>query len=87
MRNRRVETVAAPTPAPALPAILTEAEASAYLRITQKSLQQWRWLRRGPRYFKHGNRVRYRLRDLDDYIAANTIEPAARERGRRPSAA
>ena len=49
--------------------LLTEAEAAAYLRLTRRALQAWRYQGRGPRFVKISRRaVRYRLGDLDSFI-------------------
>lgn len=50
--------------------MMNEKEAAAYLGLSARTLQQWRYLKRGPRYVKVSERcVRYRLVDLDDWVA------------------
>lgn len=60
--------------------LLTEAEASAYLGVKQRTLQKWRQVGGGPKFRKLGSMVRYVESDLDDFIAAgarrNTSEVA-----------
>lgn len=59
---------------------LTEAEASAYLGIKQRTLQKWRQVGGGPKFRKLGSMVRYIEGDLDEFLAAgerrNTSEVA-----------
>jgi hypothetical protein len=52
--------------------LLTPAQAAAYLARSSKTLRNWRNLGIGPRYSGSGHGVRYRLRDLDAWIDANT---------------
>jgi len=46
---------------------MREPEAAEYLGVTPKTLQFWRWKKRGPRYMKLANRVYYNATDLDAY--------------------
>jgi hypothetical protein len=45
--------------------------------ISPRTLEQWRWQGRGPRYLKIGGRVVYRLSDIEAFesvrVHANTI--------------
>jgi hypothetical protein len=47
--------------------------------ISPRTLEQWRWQGRGPRYLKIGGRVVYRLSDVEVFEAAsvhaNTVSP------------
>jgi helix-turn-helix protein len=47
--------------------------------ISPRTLEQWRWQGRGPRYLKIGGRVVYRLSDVEVFEAAslhaNTVGP------------
>jgi len=47
--------------------------------VSPRTLEQWRWQGRGPRYLKIGGRVVYRLSDIEAFEAAslhaNTIGP------------
>jgi len=40
--------------------------------VSERTLERWRWQGCGPRYVKVGNRVLYRLEDIEDYENANT---------------
>lgn len=39
--------------------------------ISPRTLEQWRWQGRGPRYLKIGGRVIYRPSDVEAFEAAN----------------
>ena len=39
--------------------------------ISERTLEQWRWQGKGPRYLKIGARVVYRLSDVEAYEAAH----------------
>jgi len=47
--------------------------------ISHRTLEQWRWQGKGPRFLKIGGRVLYRLADIEDFEAvrlhANTNGP------------
>jgi hypothetical protein len=47
--------------------------------ISPRTLEQWRWQGRGPRYLKIGGRVVYRLSDVETFESArvhtNTVGP------------
>jgi hypothetical protein len=49
--------------------------------VSPRTLEQWRWQGRGPRYLKIGGRVVYRQQDIEAFEAANlhanTIGPIA----------
>jgi excisionase family DNA binding protein len=68
---------------------LTIEKAAELLTLHPKTLMKWRHQRRGPKYLKFGGRgrVRYRREDIDAFIAASVIDPAAaavtRNRSRR----
>ncbi|AOJ87150.1 hypothetical protein WS87_10930 [Burkholderia sp. MSMB0856] len=57
------------------PAVLTTDQAAVYLGIAPRTLEQWRSNRhqRIP-FVKIGGRVRYRLKDLDAWIASRVVE-------------
>jgi hypothetical protein len=39
--------------------------------ISPRTLEQWRWQGRGPRFLKISRRVVYRLTDIEDFEAAS----------------
>ena len=48
--------------------LISQQEAAAYLNRSPRTLQTWRIEARGPRYYKQGNRVLYKLADIDSWI-------------------
>lgn len=60
---------------------LDEHEAAAYLGgdppLSVRTLQKWRSLGYGPRYYKLGAAVRYAVADLDAFLAAGERDPGA----------
>jgi predicted DNA-binding transcriptional regulator AlpA len=59
--------------------LLTTPEAAAALRLTKKTLENWRAAGRGPRYFRCGKRsIRYARRDLAEFLLVDSaMERAA----------
>jgi hypothetical protein len=53
--------------------------------ISERTLEQWRWQGKGPRYLKIGSRVIYPLAEIEAHEAAsvhaNTLGPIAGARG------
>ena len=47
--------------------LLTNVEAAAFLRLSPRTLDRWRWAQRGPTFKKIGGAVRYRLSDLERF--------------------
>ena len=45
------------------------------LKIPERTLSQWRYLNRGPRYVRVGKYVRYDRRDVAAWLTAQTVEP------------
>ena len=47
--------------------------------VSPRTLEQWRWQGKGPRYLKIGGRVVYRQQDIEAFEAANlhanTVSP------------
>jgi hypothetical protein len=50
--------------------LVDETRAAQLLDLRVKTLRRWRWAGKGPRFVKLGSAVRYRLVDLDEFIAA-----------------
>lgn len=53
---------------------LTPAEAGAYLRVSDRTLENFRIDGGGPRYRKIGRMVRYTIPDLDAWVESRTFE-------------
>jgi len=54
--------------------LLNEKEAAHQLGLSTKTLQAWRWHRKGPAYRKLGRRVFYTLEDLHAFVDSRRIE-------------
>jgi predicted DNA-binding transcriptional regulator AlpA len=65
---------------PDLAALLTGREAAALLRLSERTMERHRASGTGPRYLALGRAIRYRRRDLLDWIERaarqSTSEPA-----------
>ena len=46
---------------------LLPSEASMILRVSPKTLANWRWRGTGPKYRKHGGTVVYSIEDIERY--------------------
>ncbi len=58
--------------------LLTAEEAARVLGTSKQSLANWRFRRRGPKYFSMGKRfIRYKLADLEAWVQAHTVDPNA----------
>lgn len=55
------------------PTLNTEA-AAAYLGLSESTLEKARVYGSGPRFVKLGRAVRYRVSDLDTYLADRVVE-------------
>jgi hypothetical protein len=58
-----------------------EAEAAKFLGSTPRTLQNWRATGGGPQYIKSGRSVRYRLKDLIDYVESRVRNHTAQQTG------
>ncbi len=56
--------------------IVGEKEAASYVGLSVKTLQARRFRREEPKYIKMGRCVRYRIDDLNFFIAAHTVDPS-----------
>ena len=53
-------------------------EAAGMLAKHTAVLADWRHQSRGPKCVKYGRSIRYRIGDLHEWVAENTVEPAAK---------
>jgi hypothetical protein len=53
--------------------LLTEGDVATQLHISVASIRRWRLERRGPPFIKVGSLVRYRLEDMEAWLAALPI--------------
>lgn len=51
--------------------LMSPEELSEWTGIPKGTLAQWRYLRRGPRYFSLGRHVRYDVADVKVWLAEN----------------
>lgn len=54
---------------------LTPSMVSDETGIPLRTLSQWRYLGRGPRFARFGKHVRYAREDLDEWTAAQVVDP------------
>jgi len=58
------------------PNTLTPKKAASYLGISEAALRLWRSERRGPQFFRAGEKlIRYRRADLDLWVESRLSEP------------
>ena len=57
--------------------LLTTIEAAKYLALGKSTLERWRLTGEGPKFVKMGDAVRYRLEDLDAFVAGNLVQTTA----------
>ena len=64
---------------------LTQIQLADRWRMSERTLERWRWLGQGPRFMKLGGRVAYRVQDVEAFEAEQLrqITPRARKTGRR----
>jgi excisionase family DNA binding protein len=53
--------------------LLTQREAAAQLRLSQRTLERFRVSGGGPTYVKAGRLVRYREQDLEKWITSRVV--------------
>lgn len=63
--------------APIAPALLDTEQAAAHLNMQPQTLRVWRTQGKGPRFVRIGRHVRYQMGQLDAFIEAQTVDPAA----------
>lgn len=51
--------------------LATPGEVAEHLKVPPKTLNQWRYLGKGPRWIKVGRHVRYRWTDVEAYEEQN----------------
>ena len=63
---------------------MTQEQLAARWQISPRTLEQWRWLGKGPRFLKIGARVLYGEAEIEDFeagqICRNTNGPMPRKR-------
>jgi predicted DNA-binding transcriptional regulator AlpA len=59
---------------------MSEAQVAEILGKPPRTLRQWRYVGSGPKYLKVGATVRYRARDIEEWLEAQEREGAGRAR-------
>ena len=49
---------------------MTTQEVASYLNCSVKSVQDWRWRKNGPTFYRIGQYARYRREDVDEWLEA-----------------
>ena len=49
---------------------LNQTDLARRWRISPRTLERWRWLGQGPCFLKIGNRIAYRIEDIEAFEAA-----------------
>jgi excisionase family DNA binding protein len=57
--------------------LLTPAEVAERFRVSERTLEFWRYQGRGPAFVRLGKRVRYRLSDVEGFLQANRQDAEA----------
>ena len=47
------------------------------LSMSHRTLENWRGLGKGPRYRKVGGKILYDMRDVEDFINTEVVDPNA----------
>lgn len=56
--------------------LATSVEVATYLGIPERTLEQWRWKHKGPRWSKVGRYVRYRWADVEKWLDTQANTPS-----------
>ncbi|MEO5334939.1 MAG: helix-turn-helix domain-containing protein [Magnetococcus sp. YQC-5] len=72
--------------------LMTTNEAAEFLRISPKTMVQWRSKKFGPKYVKNGSSVIYTQQALEEWITSRTVDPNVKPepqlvKSRKPSMA
>jgi hypothetical protein len=57
---------------------MDEERAAGYLGIAQRTLGNWRFVGRGPKYIRLGRRILYHRQHLDDWALSYAQHPEAK---------
>ncbi|MDA8149822.1 MAG: helix-turn-helix domain-containing protein [Nitrospiraceae bacterium] len=53
--------------------LLSNRDAALFLGIAETTLPRWRWAGIGPGFLRVGRSIRYRLSDLENYLAERSV--------------
>lgn len=57
--------------------LLNQTEVSRRWKMSERTLEAWRWHRKGPRFLRIGGRIRYRLEDIEQFESLQERSPSA----------
>ena len=55
--------------------VLTEKEVAKIFKLNVTTLQKWRHKKKGPKYFKDGGLIRYRIQDIEKHLENMLVYP------------
>ena len=55
--------------------LIREREAARVLAVSYATLRRWRYLGRGPRFYRIGRCVRYRKEDVEHFVTNQVVNP------------
>lgn len=58
--------------------VVDEKQAASYVNLSVKTLQARRAAHKAPAFLKIGRSIRYRMADLEAFLAAHRVDPEAR---------
>lgn len=65
-------TLTAPVPISADKLIISPPQLCAHIGVQLQTLSNWRMLGRGPKYIRVGRLIRYRMKDVEAWLSANS---------------
>lgn len=71
-RSRRIETSMKNIQITVINGQLTTEDLAAYLQVSASTLRAWRGSNEGPRFFRAGRNIRYRLDEVEAWIERNS---------------
>ena len=63
--------------------VMTESETAEHIGISLSGLRKWRNDGSGPPYIRIGRLIRYREKDIEEWLAHRTVSPGEPNRDRR----
>lgn len=60
--------------------LMTEMQACELLSVSPRTLQAWRVRGGGPKYVKIGKAVRYKRRDISEWLRENTVAHTSQQK-------
>ena len=62
--------------------VMTTVEAAAYVGLKKPTMERFRFLGQGPAYCKLGGAVRYRKKDLDEWLDSRLVSSVEEARNK-----